>query len=656
MNRTLLVGIVWFIANATGFGQELKAVIIRDGKAAMPLVVGSDREAGETLRNVLKRISGAELEIVAPQEGKAGLHVGLLKDFPWLQVKDSETLGAEGYAFRTTPDGSVYIVARDSPGLRHGVHAFLHELGCRWFFPDPVWESIPGSKTIAGSWNDRQTPALTVQRKIWYGFGSYPIPGKDFKVWEQRNRMGGPIAVTIGHTWHGLDPKKDFADHPEWFSEVKGKRQPIKPCYSHPGMIARACEYAVAQADKGATMVSMSPPDGLGFCECERCRKVFQGGEPYAAQGTLFAKRPDGVVVNITSETLFAMVNETAAAVAKKHPKALVGCYAYSAYSHPPSFKVHPNVFLQTTTAFRRTPMSLEEQLETFRKAGAQSGIRGYYSVFQWDGDMPVIAKGELALPRMADDLRFYQKQNVQSVNAEASCNWGPRGLGYYLASRLMWNPNDDTKAILADFYEKAYGPAALPMERWHVRWMGAGASVRTRAAGKTTGKDDETPKDEVNPEAPAPAETLDAASLREAYRDLDEAVRRTSESPEHRARVDRMRMYAHFLKLVLARQEAGKTKDREKIVAAIRDEATWASRLTDTGRVHSRPLIGKEFYRRYKAYQQFLIGEPEWPESTAEAVAAAAGRGCRELRHDIPTAAELDRLWVVDKKGLGLQ
>ncbi|MBX9680658.1 MAG: hypothetical protein K2X38_18035 [Gemmataceae bacterium] len=52
MNRTLLVCIAWFIANAAGFGQEPKATIIRDGKATMPLVVGSDREAGETLRSL----------------------------------------------------------------------------------------------------------------------------------------------------------------------------------------------------------------------------------------------------------------------------------------------------------------------------------------------------------------------------------------------------------------------------------------------------------------------------------------------------------------------------------------------------------------------------------------------------------------------------
>jgi hypothetical protein len=656
MKSPVSAALMWFAVSLSCSAQEPKAVLVRDGTPAMPIVLGSDREPGEILRTFLKRITGAELEFAEPREGKLGLHVGLAKDFPWFKIANAEPLGAEGYVLKTMADGSVYIVANEKAGLHHGVHAFLHSLGCRWFFPDPIWESIPGTKTIRGSWDDRQSPAFAVQRKIWYGFGSYPIPGKDFKAWEQRNRMGGPIAVTIGHTWHGLDPKKDFADHPEWFSEIKGKRQPIKPCYSHPGMIARACEYAVAQADKGVSMISMSPPDGLGFCECERCRKVFQGAEAYAAQGTLFAKRPDGVVVNITSETLFAMVNEVAAAVAKKYPKTLVGCYAYSAYSHPPSFKVHPNVFLQTTTAFRRTPMTLPEQLETFRKLGAQSGIRGYYSVFQWDGDMPAIAKGEMSLPRMVDDLRFYQKQNVQSVNAEASCNWGPRGLGYYLASRFMWNPNEDPKTILADFYDRAYGPAAAPMERWHVRWFGAGAAVRTRPTGTTSGKETDSPKDEVNPEAPALAETFDAATLREAYRDLDEAIRRTADSPEHRARVDRMRMYAHFLRLVLARQEAGKTKDREKIVAAIRDEATWASRLTDTGLVHSRPLIGKEFYRRYKAYQQYLVGEPEWPESTADAVAAAAGKGCRVLRHDIPTAVELDSVWANDRKALSLR
>ena len=65
-------------------------------------------------------------------------------------------------------------------------------------------------------------------------------------------------------------------------------------------------------------MASLSPPDGLGYCECERCRAVAQGGKTFQKHGTTFATRPDGVEVSITSETLFGFVNQVATAVAAK--------------------------------------------------------------------------------------------------------------------------------------------------------------------------------------------------------------------------------------------------------------------------------------------------------------------------------------------------
>ena len=110
----------------------------------------------------------------------------------------------------------------------------------------------------------------------------------------------------------------------------------------------------------GAKMISLTPADGLGYCECPLCHKWAQGGEIFWDKGSQFAKRPDGTLVCITSESLFHCINTAAKALAAKFPGVLIGTYAYSAYSHPPSFPVEPNVFIQTTTAYRRTPMSLQ--------------------------------------------------------------------------------------------------------------------------------------------------------------------------------------------------------------------------------------------------------------------------------------------------------
>jgi Domain of unknown function (DUF4838) len=439
-----------------------------------------------------------------------------------------------------------------------------------------------------------------------------------------------------------------------WFAEVKRKRQPSKPCYSHPEVIERAIRFSLAQAAKAVPMISMTPPDGLGFCECERCLAVCRGGKPYQEYGSTFARRPDGVLVNVTSETLFAFINKIAEAVSAKYPKTTIGCYAYSAYSHPPSFRLHPNVFLQTTTAYRRTPLTLSEQLQAFEKAGAEAGIRGYFSVYQWDWDGPVVNKGELMLPRLVDDLRFYQKHNVCSINAEASNNWAPRGLGYYLAAQFMWDVNAEPKALIADFYDKAFGPAALPMERYYVRWLGPSVAVRTKS---TRAKADSIIKDEkVGDElGVAAAEKFATENLKAAYRDLDDAARLVKELPDHFARVDHLRLYAHYLFLRVRVEQAGKTGNKEDIRNAVRDETVFGARFMKTNMIHARPLLGKEFYRHFLRYKDALEGTTEWPKSDRDIVQRAAGRGYRQVRGDVPDHQEIERLWAADKRALGL-
>ena len=44
---------------------------------------------------------------------------------------------------------------------------------------------------------------------------------------------------------------------------------------------------------------------------------------------------------------------------------------------------------------------------------------------------------------------------------------WATLFLNIYFRSQLMWNPDFDTEAALAEFYPAFYGPAAGPMNRY---------------------------------------------------------------------------------------------------------------------------------------------------------------------------------------------
>jgi len=608
-----------------------RVTLIEDGVARLPILSGSAKEPADELRHYLRQIGGGNFNVAPAKPDQEGIYVGLVKDFPWLKLAGTDGLGPEGFVLRS--DGrSVYLVAAGPLGVQHAVTTFLHRLGCRWYFPGEAWEITPQRKTIAGHWDERHVPDFATQRRIWYGFGAYPQGRRDLADWERHNRMGGPIDVSIGHTWHGLNPEKDFAEHPEWFALVDGKRQPTKPCYSHPQVLQRAKESALRQAAEGRQMITMSPPDGLGYCECEQCLKVLEGGEPLREHGTLFARRADGTLVNVTSETLFAFVNQVAAAVAEKYPDTLVGCYAYSAYSHPPSFKLHSNVYVQTTTAFRRTPISLKQQIETLGKRAKQVGIREYYSVYQWDWDYP--SPGKMAPDQLAEDLRFFHDSGITAVNAEASNNWAARGLGYYVASQLLWDVDADVRQIVGDFYQQAFGPAAVAMQRYYVRWYGPSVAVLP-----DTGKPPETRVLYENGQ-------FDVDALRAAYRDLDEAARAVPADSAYRQRIDLLRMYAHYLLLRYRLHQAEQAKDRSRIIDAIRDETVFGGRLTNTNMIHTRPLLGKAFLRRFKPHEALLADVES---------AQHAGKGWRQIGKP-PGRDELKALWSADEAELGIR
>ncbi len=240
--------------------------------------------------------------------------------------------------------------------------------------------------------------------------------------------------------------------------------------------------------------------------------------------------------------------------------------------------------------------------------------------------------RNKLAPDKLPDYLRSLHKLGVTSINAEASNNWGPRGLTYYLAAQLMWDVNADAKALLRDFYERAFGPAATAMERYYVIWHGGGAAAGNGEAADETGDGKE--------------EALDTTKLARMMKALDEATRLAKDRPECLARIDHLRMYVHYLVLRQRTQQTVRSKDEKAKIDAVREETLFGAKLTYTNVIHSRPLLGKAFGRRFKAFEKVLANVPE---------AQRDNQGWRRIGQP-PTRAELDQLWMADRAALKVE
>lgn len=404
---------------------------------------------------MLKKISGAEFSI-ASGDGSSGIAVGTSAEFPALGLSFDlrSRLAREDYRLRSHPRG-VWIIGASTRGVSHGVWDLLHRLGYRQFFPGETWEVVPSIGALSIEVDALESPSYK-SRRIWFSHGAWGYNEAPFKDWEKKNRLGGSVLLSSGHAYAKIVRKNadEFAHHPEYLGLVGGKRTSNKLCISNPGLRELVVEDALraVNADPQLDSVSMEPSDGAGWCECDRCR----------AMGSI-------------SDRAVTLANAVAA-----HPAfqdRLVGMYAYNQHAPPPSpsVPVRSNVAVNVATAFIPGGAPVEALLDGWRARGASVGIREYFSVNAWDRDAPGRSRASNTDYVTTSIPRSHQ-HGARFFSAESGDNWGPNGLGYYLAARVLWDVREGAQkqALIDDFLQRAFGEAREPMREFYALIDGA--------------------------------------------------------------------------------------------------------------------------------------------------------------------------------------
>ncbi|MGK0198685.1 MAG: hypothetical protein ACI91J_001962, partial [Yoonia sp.] len=279
----------------------------------------------------------------------------------------------EEWLLKTVPAG-VVLAGHDekgSPwssstaaGSMLAVYTLLDDyLGVRWFWPGEFGEHVPRKpEAILPVFDVRTNPAFEI-RNVSLGYSSI-YHTKTFndasRRWVRRNRLGWVRSAVFGHSWFdafNLRNDESFKTHPEWFALVNGKRRPPQLCTTHPEVIDRM----VAHVLNGKQDIRhISPSDGGGFCECERCRALDVPG----------LLSYDGKTVQL-SDRIFTYANEIARRVREANPEKGCGMFAYTFYNRPPQNikKLEPNLYLSFVyqSAAHRDP----EHLKLWRESVA---------------------------------------------------------------------------------------------------------------------------------------------------------------------------------------------------------------------------------------------------------------------------------------------
>ena len=601
-----------------------------DGKAAVPIVTAptaspSIRQSAEALRGVLQRVTGAAFA-VETGDGRAGIAVGLPGDFPTLAATDrlaaaGRAAGADptarlawlqGYALRSHARG-IQVVGASELGVEYAVWDLLHRAGYRHFFPGAAWEVVPRAPTLTLDVDAVERPDYYDRRIACFG-------GERTWEWMIRNRVcvhgwdgrasfrpalparwkGHLVETSHAYSYIVRDHPEVFKAHPEWMALSRGERgRSTFLCISNPGLRDFVARYAVDYLRKypDRFSVSLEPTDGDGWCECPECAKLGK-----------------------VSNRAVLLANAAAGAVGKAFPKdeiKLVGMLGYGFHWQPPDLKADDRVVVMVTTKTlcpgegNNPPM--DGRLAGWAKRARHLGVYDYWSVFDWGGWTPGHAPA--ADPAyLADVIPRYHRLGARCWLAEADESWGACGLGYYLASRLLWDVKEAKKAdaLTEDFLEQAFGPAKEPMRAFYTAVDGR----RGSAPG--------------NPNAIR-------ARLAQMYPPLLRA-RGLARDTAVRRRVDQLLLYTRLSELLAehyvskARHDlglGGVTADdgRESAKAFLR----LAYQLRDTHLVNSR-FLDQAWGRPYRLTVKDLApaGAAAPPELTAadvDAIAAGAAR-----------------------------
>jgi len=565
------------------------------------------RQVAEDLAANLERMTGAQFTVTTGDCSR-GIVLGTLDEFPELQqrgdlrralrLRDGYD-GIEALAIRTEPD-RLLLVGNTILGASHAASRLLEELGCRWFFPGDAWRVTPSVPTLRVNLTVDDRPKIPTFVAC-YGYNWFDDQClNDYRAWQAHNLVGSSIPTHTGHNWPQIIAhfQKEFDAHPEYFAlriakdeqtgAVLKQERDVKSgrlCVSNPAVIELCRRYALDWFAKhpDAVMVSLCPGDYSGgsilggHCQCDQCAKIGNGS---------------------VSDQAFYLANQVAKTVAEKCPGKMIGMLAYEYTADVPSFPLEPNVFVELASIFIRGRHSYEQLVELWPQKTKNIGFYDYYSVFHWDrGMLPGTPRSGVSAIRQ--QIPMLAAHGAKSFNPEISCCWGPYGLSFYTAVRLRWDPAQNVDALLQDFYDQAFGPAAPAMKRYYER---------------------------LDPGRALMGDHL----MAQAVRDVDEATRLAAGRPDVLARLDQLKTYLHYFRL---QWEMNQTTDKA------RKKELLGQLFTLSGRSRRTYMVDWAWIRFWwmdQASNEYA--EPAWK-----------WKGVEDQRADPFTAAEIDAMFRDD-------
>ena len=272
-------------------GACSKSIVLNDYVIVKPAAAtATEAKAASELQKYLFEISGAELPVVsdtAPPTDREIL-IGITNR---LRDDSLARFGEDGFVIRT--DGKrLAIYGGPRHGALYGVYTLLEKyFGCRKYTAEPVVVPHTAKLRIGVPLDDEQIPQITSRY-------TYTMPYDSLYLdWHKLNHELDCRISEFGlfvHTFNTLlPPEKYYAQHPEYYAMVKGRRVATQPCLSNPQVLEIVCDELSRRiaANPEAKYWSVSANDNYGYCTCPECAKIDAEEESPAGSVVRFANK-----------------------------------------------------------------------------------------------------------------------------------------------------------------------------------------------------------------------------------------------------------------------------------------------------------------------------------------------------------------------------
>ena len=456
-------------------------MIAQAGKAMAQIVVSAaatpvELSAARELQEHLGKVTGASFGIATEATPKSGprLLVGhTAAARAHLPELKTDTLAYDGIVLKTVGDDLI-LTGHPQRGTLYAVYTFLEDtVGVRWWTSEETF--IPNQPTLPLPVLDiRYAPKLRFRESYYLDSFNALFKTRLKGNFSSRTRyMLAPMEMipesyggnhrlihfkgrnSAYHSFYELlPPALYFKEHPEWYSEIKGKRthKDAQLCLTNEEMRKELTQNALAllREDPGADMIQISQNDHAGRCECATCLAV---------------EREEGGI-GIASGPLLRFVNRVAEDIEKEFPNVFIDTFAYQ-YTRKAPAKVKPrhNVLIRLCDIECSFLKPLEGSKENAPFAGdlqAWSQSAGG-NLFGWDY---VTSFSSYMLPHpnlrvLAPNIRTFVKYGAAGLfeQGDALCSAGDFvRLRHWVISHLLWNPDLDENQLIDTFLSGYYG------------------------------------------------------------------------------------------------------------------------------------------------------------------------------------------------------